>query len=334
MAFIRNMGGSPGSLGEHASPRRMKTPIHIVALCLVITTVKAFAVEVETNSPASKNVALVESESPFSFEFDVEAAYFGNGDLQRGETGNLRITDFDGGQARVRFILTPRTKIGILRLGVQMEQYSFGFGGNAPIPDDLNSTSLIVGLDTQLSDSFLIRLELQPGFYGTDFDDFGRDTFNVTAVIGGTYIFNSGFQVVFGLGIDAFRQYPVLPGGGIRWKFAPKWTLNAVAPKPRLEYEVTSSFLLYAGADLRLNSYRVDKQFGTMRGDPSLNHAAITYNEMRAGAGFDWKLTTAIKLSAEGGFIPFREFDFHRTNVRYHQDGAVPYGMLAFHAAF
>jgi hypothetical protein len=226
------------------------------------------------------------------------------------------------------------TKIGILRLGIQTEHYGFSFGGNAAIPNDLNSTALIIGLDTELSDSFLIRLEAQPGFYGTAFDDFGQDTFNVPVVIGGTYICNPNFQIVFGLGIDALRQYPVLPGGGIRWKFAPQWTLNAVAPTPRLEYEPSSNFLLYAGADLRLNAYRVDKQFGTMRGDSSLNHAAITYNEARVGAGFDWKLTTAIKFSLEGGFIPYRAFDFHRTEVRYHQDGAIPYGMLAFRAAF
>jgi hypothetical protein len=312
----------------------MKTAIKIIALCLVLTATQAFAVKVETYSTSSKNVALVESESSFSFEFDVEGSYFGKGDVQRGETGNLRINDFDGAQARVRFVLTPMTKIGILRLGLATEVYSFSFGGNAPVPDDLHSTALIIGLDTQLSDSFLIRIEAQPGFYGTDFDDFGQDTFNVPVVIGGTYIFNSGFQVVFGLGIDGLRQYPVLPGGGIRWKFAPQWTLNAVAPTPRLEYEVNSNFTLYAGADLRLNSYRVDKQFGTMRGNSSLNHAVITYNEMRAGAGLDWKITSAIKFSLEGGFIPFREFDFHRTQVRYHQDGAVPYGMMALHAAF
>jgi hypothetical protein len=312
----------------------MKTTTRIVALCLSFVGFNAFAVQVETYSTGSKNVALVEQESSFSFDFDAEAAYFGDGSVQRGEKGNLRINDFDGGQARVHFIFTPRTNIGILRLGVAMEHYSFGFGGNAAIPDDLHSTAMIIGLDTQLSDSFLIRIEAQPGFYGTDFDDFGQDTFNVPVVIGGTYIFNSGFQVVFGLGIDALRQYPVLPGGGIRWKFAPQWTLNAVAPTPRLEYEATSSFLLYAGADLRLNSYRVEKNFGTLRGDTSLNHAAITYNEMRVGAGFDWKLTSAIKFSVEGGFVPFREFDFHRTEVRYHQDGSVPYGMLALHAAF
>jgi opacity protein-like surface antigen len=312
----------------------MKTFLRLAALCLILTAANAFAVQVETYSTSSKNVALVESQSSFSFEFEVEGTYVGGGDVERGERGNLVIRDFDETQGRIRFVLTPMTKIGILRLGVQTERYSFGFGGAAAIPDDLHSTNLIIGLDTELSDSFLIRVEAQPGFYGTDFDDFGQDTFNVPFLIGGTYIFNSGFQVVFGIGVDALRKNPVLPGGGIRWKFAPKWTLNAVVPTPRLEYELNSNFLLYGGADIRATSYRVEKNFGTLRGNTALNHASITYEEVRVGAGFDWKLTSAIKLSVEGGVIPYRNFDFHRTQVRYHQDGMAPYGMVALHAAF
>jgi hypothetical protein len=307
----------------------MKARIRLVTFCLAFAAARVFAVEVETTP--SKNVALVESESPFSFEFDAEGAYAGKGSVKR---GSLSVEDFDETQARVRFILTPRVKIGILRLGVQTERYSFGFGGNAAIPDVLSSTNLIIGLDTQFSDSFLVRIEAQPGYYGTAFDDFGQDTFNVPALIGGTYIFNSSFQVVFGVGIDALRKYPVLPGGGIRWKFAPQWMLNATVPTPRLEYEVNRSFMIYGGADIRSTSYRVDSQFGTVRGNTALNHAAITYDEVRVGVGFEWKLSSAIRLAAEAGCIPFRNFDFHRTDVRYHEDGVVPYGMLAFHAAF
>jgi hypothetical protein len=226
------------------------------------------------------------------------------------------------------------TKIGILRLGLQTERYSFSFGGNAAIPDNLHSTNLIIGLDTEFSDSFLIRIEAQPGFYGTDFDDFGRDTFNVPFIIGGTYIYSSNLQFVFGIGFDAWRQTPVLPGGGVRWKFAPQWTLNAVVPTPRLEFEPNSNLLIFAGADLRMTNYRVEKNFGTLRGDPSLNHASISYEEARVGAGLEWKLSTATKLSFEGGYIPFRDFDFHRTQVRYHQDGGAPYARIGFHAAF
>ncbi|HEX4631714.1 MAG TPA: DUF6268 family outer membrane beta-barrel protein [Chthoniobacterales bacterium] len=309
----------------------------IVALCLALTGSRAFAVQVETYSTSSKetkDVALVEAESPFSFEFNVEGTYVGQGDVERGEHGNLRVRNFDETDTRIHFILTPMTKIGVLRLGVQTERYSFGYGNLRAIPNDLHSTALVVGLDTEFSDSFLIRVELDPGFYGTDFDDFGQDTFNVPVIIGGTYIFSSNFQVVFGIGIDALRKYPVLPGGGIRWKFASQWTLNAVVPTPRIEFEPNSSMLFYAGADIRSTSYRVEKNFGSLRGDTSLNHAAITYDEVRIGGGLDWKLSSAMKLSLEGGVIPYRTFDFHRTQVRYHQDGIAPYGMAALHVAF
>jgi opacity protein-like surface antigen len=313
----------------------MRIVASIVAFCLALTSRPAFAVKVETfSTKENKNVALVESQSAFPFEFEAEGTYVGDGDVERGERGDMVISDFHETQGMIRFVYTPMTKIGILRIGLQTERYSFSFGSMAPIPDNLHSTNLIIGLDTQLSDSILIRLEAQPGFYGTDFDDFGRDTFNVPFIIGGTYIYSSNLQFVFGVGFDAWRQTPVLPGGGVRWKFAPEWTLNAVVPKPRLEYAPNSNLLFYAGADVRLSNYRVEKNFGTLRGDTSLNHASISYEELRTGVGLEWKLSSAVKLSVEGGYIPFRNFDFHRTEVRYHQDGGAPYARIGFSAAF
>jgi len=315
----------------------MRIVASTVALCLALIANKAFAVQVETFSTSNKetkDVALVESQSSFPFEFDAEGTYVGEGSVERGERGDMVIRDFHETQGMIRFVLTPMTKIGILRIGLQTEHYSFSFGGNAAIPDNLHSTNLIIGLDTELSDSFLIRIEAQPGFYGTDFDDFGRDTFNVPFIIGGTYIYSSSLQFVFGVGFDAWRQTPVLPGGGVRWKFASEWTLNAVAPTPRLEYAPNSDLLFFVGADARLSNYRVEKNVGTLRGDTSLNHASISYEELRVGGGFEWKLSTAIKLAFEGGYIPYRNFDFHRTQVRYHQDGGAPYARIGFHAAF
>jgi hypothetical protein len=305
-----------------------------VAFCLVFATGNAFAVQVETYSTSNKSnkdVALVESEAPFSFDAGIDETYVGHGDVER---GSISVNNFHENDTRAHFIFTPRTAIGIFRFGVQMERYDFSYSNFAPIPDTLHSTALVIGLDTELSDSFLVRVELDPGFYGTSSDDFGRDTFNVPVIIGGTYIYSSNLQFVFGVGIDGLRKYVVLPGGGVRWKFAPQWTLNAVAPNPRLEYEVNSSFLFYGGADIRATAYRVEKNFGTLRGNPALNHAAISYDEIRIGAGFDWKITSALKFSLEGGAIPFRNYEFHRTPVRYHQDGAAPYGMVALGAAF
>jgi hypothetical protein len=41
-----------------------------------------------------------------------------------------------------------------------------------------------------------------------------------------------------------------------------------------------------------------------------------------------------ITLSAEAGYQPYRDFDFYRTDVRYHQDGGAPYGTVSVHGEF
>src|SRR5436305_6364743 len=118
----------------------MRIVASIVALCLALVAGNAFAVQVETYSTSnkeSKDVALVEAESPFSFEFQAEETYAGNGDVQRGELGTMRLNDFHESNERVHYILTPMTRIGVLRLGVQTERYSFSYGNRAPIPDVL-----------------------------------------------------------------------------------------------------------------------------------------------------------------------------------------------------
>ena len=43
---------------------------------------------------------------------------------------------------------------------------------------------------------------------------------------------------------------------------------------------------------------------------------------------------STITLSAEGGYLAWREFDFHRTDIRYHYESGAPYGTIALHGAF
>jgi hypothetical protein len=52
----------------------MKTTLRLATLCLALLAAQAFAVQVETFTTSSKNVALVEQQSSFPFEFDVEGA--------------------------------------------------------------------------------------------------------------------------------------------------------------------------------------------------------------------------------------------------------------------
>ncbi len=233
----------------------------------------------------------------------------------------------------MRFVLTPRVKIGVLRLGVEWERFWFGFPNSAPLPDTLQSIALVVGLDTQLSDSILLRVEAQPGMYNTGVASLSDD-FNMPFIAGGTYIYNPNLQFIAGVSVDVERKYPVLPAAGVRWKFARQWVINAVLPTPRLEYEWNKSLTLYGGGEFKETNFRMTDDFGDRQGRPQLNHAVLTYSEVRAGGGCEWKITNDITLSAETGYQPYRGFDFYRTNIRYHQNEAAPYGMVALHGAF
>ncbi len=276
--------------------------------------------------------SVVEEPYKFSAEFTVEQAYLGGADVQRGRRD---VSDYDEYYSNLAFIYTPRVNFGVLRLGAQWERYSFDFpNGGQQLPNTLQAVNSIVGLDTKYSDSLLFRLEAQPGFYGTSFDHLNGDSFNVPFVLGGTYIYTPELQFVLGVGVNVQGKFPAIPGGGIRWKFAPHWVLNAVLPTPRLEYQLNPNITLFAGGNVKANSFRVDDRFGSSHGDTSLNSAWLTYEEIRTGAGAEWKINSSLSFTIEGGYAPWRQFDFHRTEVRYHNETGAPYGAVVLHGAF
>jgi hypothetical protein len=198
----------------------------------------------------------------------------------------------------------------------------------------LQAANLVIGLDTQFSDSILFRIEAQPGIYGAGMDDLDWDAANIPFVLGGTYIVSPDLQLILGIGVDVNRKYPVAPGGGIRWRISSQLVLNAVIPTPRLEFEVSPQLTLHAGGVIKNQTFRMSDDLGTAGGQPELDHAVLTYSEIRTGAGFDWKIGSAFTLSAEGGYLAWREFDFHRTDIRYHYESGGPYGTIALHGAF
>ena len=268
---------------------------------------------------------------PFSSltgEYSLEETYVADADVRRGR----RDVGYDESDTILRLVLTPRVKLGVLRLGAEWERFSFGMPKHAPLPDTLQSAAIVMGIDTQLSDSILMRFEAQPGFYGTNRLDF--DEFNVPFIAGGTYIYNPNVQFIVGVSVDVERKFPVLPAAGIRWKVSRLWLLNASLPEPRLEFEAAKNVALYLGATFKETSFRVADDFSNTRRNSRLNRAVLTYSEVRTGVGVDWKITPAVTLSAEAGYQPYRSFDFYRLDLRYHENGSAPYGMIQLHGAF
>ena len=280
---------------------------------------------------AEESDSWLKSILPFPGEYVVEETYVGDGDVRRGPHKSVR--DFDENDSILELVFTPRIKLGVLRLGAEWERFSFGVPDSAPLPDTLQSLNLVIGLDTQLSDSILIRVEAHPGIYNSGLDDLSDD-FNLPFVVGGTYIYSPDLQIVLGVGVDVERKYPVIPVAGIRWKMARQWVLDAVLPTPRLDFEINRDVTLYAGANVKQTNFRMDDNFGDAHGIPRLNHAILSYSEVRTGAGFDWKVSPIVTFTGEVGYQPYRNFDFYRADVRYHQESGAPYGMLSLHGAF
>jgi hypothetical protein len=173
---------------------------------------------------------------PLTGEFSADLTYVGEGDVER---GGKHVNDFDEIDSNIRVVLTPRMKLGVLRFGAEWERFSFGFSDGAPLPNTLQSFSTIIGLDTQWSDSILVRAQIQPGLYNSGLGHLFWDNFNMPFLIGGTYIYSPNLQLVLGVSVDVERKYPVLPAAGLRWKIAPQWLLDAVLPTPRLQYDIT-----------------------------------------------------------------------------------------------
>ena len=244
---------------------------------------------------------------PLSGEFSADLTYVGEGDVERGAK---HVNDFDEMDSDIRVVLTPRVKFGVLRFGAEWERFSFGLPNGAALPNTLQSFSTIIGLDTQLSDSILIRAETQPGLYNSGLGHLFWDDFNMPFVIGGTYIFSPNVQLILGVSVDVERNYPVIPAAGIRWKLGPQWLLDAVMPTPRLQYKLTRNVSLYAGATLTEATFRTDDEFGNSHGMPKLNHAVVTYSEIRTGGGFDWKISPIATFTGEVGYQPYQAVRF------------------------
>jgi hypothetical protein len=265
-----------------------------------------------------------------SFELDGDTSYVGGARTNFGSgKGDVSEERSDG-----RFIVAPQYNDGpIYRFGLAFQHYSFGLSKAAPVPDILEGGNLVVGMDFQLFSSWLVRVEADPGLYN-DGRAAGFRDFNVPFSIGGSYITGEELQWVLGLEVDINRQIPVIPAIGLRWALSDSWVLDAILPTPRVEYDWSKALTLYLGGDFDDGTYRVDRDFGAALHRPKLDGAIAEYDEVRIGAGLSWKASKAITFELEGGYLPYREFDFHRADTHFSNDDGAPYGQMSINTQF
>ena len=270
--------------------------------------------------------------SPFSYEFSTDGAYVGSGSISRG----LRsIGDYSEISNSLNFVVSDQIKDSlILRLGIDWSRYAFDSQNPfAPIPDVINAVDLQLGADVQLSSALLMRLEIHPGFYGT-FDNVEFRDLNIPLVAGLSYFVSADFIVTLGVSVDLNSQIPVIPAVGVHWKLSDRWTIDGVAPRPQLQYDLSDKVTLFAGADVRETTFRMNNDFGTSHNTPALNSSVLDYWEIRGGGGLTWSVYKSLKLDMEAGFVPYRRFDYFRADVKAVSSDWFPYVRVGLSAKF
>jgi len=273
------------------------------------------------------------STSPLSYELDGESSWFGTGAANAGSKNVGDITEL---ASSAKFVLSAQIRdTALLRLGVGWLGYFFYPDPKAPIPDSLQAEYLEVGADIQVSPAILARIAALPGIYSNARDITSRD-FNVPFEIAASYFVSADLIFLAGIYVDVNAASPVFPVIGVHWKLSDKWVIEGMPPRPQIQYKLSDSVTLFAGADLREETFVVDNQFGTSRGIPQLNNAILEYNEIRAGAGLTWKVYKGVTLDIEGGCCPYRRFDYAHVadGFKVKSEDLVPYLRVGLSALF
>lgn len=314
----------------------MSTRLPFIALGFLLAPLLPLRAGDSTPPPSPDTAAAVDSTPApgnlkTSYEFDADTSFVGDArtNFGSGSAGNVSEQRTDA-----RFVIAPQYNDGpIYRFGLAYERYGFGFSKAAPLPDILQAENLVLGVDFELFNSWLVRVEADPGLYG-DSRSAGFRDFNVPFTLGGSYIASEEVQWILGVGVDFNRQIPAIPAIGVRWALSDDWVLDAILPTPRLEYDWSKALTLYLGSDIDDGTYRVDRGLGVALGRPKLSGAVLEYDEIRLGAGFSWKASKAITFELEGGYLPYREFDYHRADTHFSNDNGAAYGQMSINAQF
>ena len=325
----------------------MKPRIALLLLAAGFCSVSALNSRADGKDDLAPTVAPPEENNiPVSQEFTMEGGFSSRAVTKQ---GNATLGGVSNANSHFNYVVSPTIKDGLLlRFGVDTERDSFGLFRAAPLPNTLQSINAIVGADMSIGDKIILRVEAHPGVY-SDFVHVTANSIDVPVQIGGTYLYSKDFQIILGMQIDLKSNYPVIAVPGFRWQFADKWVIDAIPPKPRLEYELSNALTLYVGANILNGTYQLNDTFGVHHGhgdgpnNAQFNNNVVDFTEVRVGVGTVWKFTPNLSLDVSAGYMPYRDFDIHPSRIGYdiddtsfhnQLDRGAPYGEAGISGSF
>lgn len=276
-------------------------------------------------------VAWASAQTPFSprsgdtaYDLAGEFSYaasspIGEGTRRLGETASTNIR----GSAVMAIGVSPLSQFLI---GAGGQWYGFDAPAGSLVPDRLGSLALKVGWNQVVSRQCVLRAEADPGNYGAG-------SFGAPVAFRAIYASSRDLQWAIGLNYDWRSGHPLVGGLGVRWKFAPAWTLALLVPAPRVEWEVRPDLALFAGFNLRGGTFKVADDFGRKAGRPGYDGQIVDYREITAVVGARWRIAADTTLNLSGGYMTDRRFQFDQRKLLLNGDGA-PALQLSFTSAY
>lgn len=280
---------------------------------------------------ATLTLGTLQAQTPLSprsgatqFDNVVEFSYAGRSDINE---GSRRLGEISTTQARASSVLAvPLDAENVILVGASGQWLEFSPPAASLVPARLSSLALKLGWNRALDAQWSFRAEADPGTYGAG-------SFGTPVALRAIYVASRELQWAFGVNYDWRSSHPLVGGVGVRWKFAPEWTLSFLLPAPRIEWALTKEFSLSAGASLRGGTFRVADDFGRARGRPAFDRQRVDYREINVGVGARWQLAPGTALHAGIGALTDRRFEFHDRNFLLNGDGA-PAAQLTLTRAF
>lgn len=183
------------------------------------------------------------------------------------------------------------------------------------LPDRLQAYAIHLSGSRRLNEQWTATLTLRPGLYG-DLEDIDSKTFNVPLLLAASYATSRDLVWLIGLRADAYAEHPVLPLAGVRWRFAPDWSLNLTFPRAGVQWRVRPGFSLDASASVQGGTFRISENLGTPAGLATgrLANTFLDYREVRAGVGAELSVSEHTSLRLDVGTFLDREFDYFDRN--------------------
>jgi hypothetical protein len=207
-------------------------------------------------------------------------------------------------------------------MGVEYDRYGLGVPAAQPLPKSIGSAAIALGVGWKISDRWSFRGEVAPGIY-SDFHEVSGPDFNAPITAGLSYAVSEDLVLSLQLSFDARRDVPVVGGPGVWWRISPRWTLSLLLPRPRLEFHPNDRWTFYGGAELAGGAYPLASDAGTKHGVPAMDNVNISYREIRAGLGAQWKIGHGFSVDIAGGWMLDRRLVVDERHLMWNGDGAV-----------